>query len=89
MGGTPTTAVRNALGFFSGRLAPDYGVGSARSGLIEYLNVPTLLGMIVSGGAATLAELQSIYGLEDAYNLSEIIMVDAHNRQVKPARGRN
>lgn len=35
--------------------------------------------MIVSADRATLSELQTEYGLEDAYNLGEIILVDSHN----------
>ena len=37
--------------------------------------------MIVSDGKATLHELQSVYGVRDAYSLSEVIAVDAHNRR--------
>lgn len=37
--------------------------------------------MIVSDGKATLHELQSVYGVRDAYNLTEVISVDAHNRR--------
>jgi hypothetical protein len=36
--------------------------------------------MIVSADKATLRELQTDYGLEDAYDLAEIILVDSHNR---------
>lgn len=32
-----------------------------------------LIGRIVTGGMATLAELNSIYSLEDAYKLDEIL----------------
>jgi hypothetical protein len=38
--------------------------------------------VIVSNGRATLAELQSVYGLEDAYDLLEIIQVDAYNEEL-------
>jgi hypothetical protein len=37
--------------------------------------------MIVSSGLATLAELQSVYGVKDAYQLCEVIAIDAHNRR--------
>jgi len=36
---------------------------------------------------ATLAELQSTYGLEDAYNLLELVAVDAHNQRASVDRG--
>lgn len=37
--------------------------------------------MIVSDGKATLNELQSVYGVRDAFNLAEVISVDVHNRR--------
>ena len=55
-------------------------------GLIRYVNVPPLIGALVSGDRATLWELQSVYGVMDAYNLLEIMMVDEHNeRKAKAA----
>lgn len=38
--------------------------------------------MIVSAKLATLVELQTIYGVEDCYNLAEIVLVDVHNHNV-------
>ncbi len=35
--------------------------------------------MIVSSRVATLRELQTVYGLEDLYNLAEVVVVDRHN----------
>ena len=43
--------------------------------------------MVVSSGLATLHELQTVYGVEDCYNLAEIVSVDNHNRA--QAHGRN
>lgn len=37
--------------------------------------------MIVSSEHATLNELQTVYGVQDAYNLAELIAVDVHNRR--------
>jgi len=48
---------------------------------VDYVNLPPLIGMIISGGKATLYELQSVYGVRDAFNLCEVIAVDAHNRR--------
>ena len=31
---------------------------------------------------ATLAELQTVYGMPDLYDMLEVIMIDAHNRRV-------
>lgn len=42
--------------------------------------------MVVSCDKATLAELQSVYGLEDLYDLIEIITVDARNARIMQER---
>ncbi len=44
--------------------------------------MPTRIGVIVSSGKATLAELDSVYSLEDAYLLLDVILVDAHNQRM-------
>jgi hypothetical protein len=76
MGGTETS-----LGFFSRRRAlrinrQGGGGGKAQA---EYANVPKIIGIIVGRRLATLHELQTIYGEEDAHNLLEIIAIDAAN----------
>lgn len=38
--------------------------------------------MILSSDKARLCELQTIYGLEDLYNLAEIVVIDRHNMNV-------
>lgn len=45
--------------------------------------------MIVSADKASLRELQSVYGLEDAYDLAEIILVDRHNRNAAQVNGKH
>lgn len=40
-----------------------------------------MIGLPVSRGLATLAELQTVYGLEDAWDMLEIISVDNHNQR--------
>jgi len=42
----------------------------------------------VSAGKATLHECDTIYGIEDIYDMIEIILVDAHNHaaMTKPQR---
>lgn len=37
--------------------------------------MPPLIGNLVSGGMATLAELQTIYTLEDAFMLQEVLLL--------------
>jgi hypothetical protein len=43
--------------------------------------------VIVSRQLATLHELQTIYGLEDAYDMLEIILVDNHNEALAYKKG--
>jgi hypothetical protein len=43
--------------------------------------VPRVIGTVVSADKATLIELQSIYGVKDAYDLLEVILVDATNQR--------
>lgn len=60
-------------------------------GLTNYVNVPRVIGALISGGMATLWELQSVYGIMDAYNLLEVMTVDTANqrRADKWARRKN
>lgn len=44
-----------------------------------------MIGTLVSAKAATLHELQTVYGIEDAYDLLEIAVIDSQN-QVKHER---
>ena len=50
--------------------------------MIEYLNVSRAVGAVVSSGMATLRDLDEVYGLDDLYDMLEIISVDAHNNRV-------
>ena len=58
----------------------DLGGGDAGADLIDYTNVPRTIGHIVSSRLATLHELDSVYSLQDAYLMLEVMRVDAHNR---------
>jgi hypothetical protein len=49
---------------------------------IEYKNVPMTIGLALSAKMATLNELQTVYGLEDVYDMLEIASVDAHNQNL-------
>lgn len=44
--------------------------------------MPRTIAAAVSSGLATLHELDTVYGLEDLWNLIEIHTVDTHNRNV-------
>lgn len=75
----------SANGFSAGRKAIDIHklsivASGPRPELLDYPNIPRLIGVIVSNGRATLHELDTVYGWEDAYDLLEIIVVDNNNR---------
>lgn len=42
----------------------------------------------MSSRLATLHELQTVYGLKDAYDLHEIVLVNAHNQREMNKRNR-
>lgn len=49
---------------------------------MQYENVPSIVGTVISRGLATLHEIDTVYGTQDLYDLLEIIAVDAHNQHV-------
>ena len=49
--------------------------------LRRYANISGIIGAVVSGKLATLHELETVYSLEDAHTLLEIIEIDAANRR--------
>ena len=73
---------RIASGFFAGRQSVEIDAGETKRGMIEYVNVSRAIGAVVSSGMATLRDLDEAYGLEDVYDMLEIISVDAHNSRV-------
>lgn len=79
-------ASRATPGFFSTRTRIDFGIraiiAEPRSGLVNYQNVPPLIAALVSSKIVTLHELQTVYGILDAHNLLEIVMVDRHNESI-------
>lgn len=46
------------------------------------MNVPPLIHMVVSNGRATMAELETVLGIEALHDLVEILRVDWHNERV-------
>lgn len=54
----------------------------APGGLIDYVNVPPLLGMAISGQPELLAHLSTTLGLEDLHDILEVRRIDAHNARV-------
>lgn len=55
---------------------------SAIRGIVNYGNICGILGVLVSKKMATLNDLQTVYSLEDAYLLYEIITVDNYNERI-------
>lgn len=62
---------------------------SKLSSAAQYENVSQLIGQIVSSKMATYYELSTVYGLEDALNLYEILAVDAYNKYVTSESNKN
>lgn len=50
--------------------------------LRDYVNVRSLIGTMISTKTASLRELQTFYGVKDAYDMLEVLSVDAHNQRV-------
>jgi hypothetical protein len=53
--------------------------GDAGLDLLESLNIPRAVGIVVSRGKATWGELTTILGTEDLYDLLELLMIEDHN----------
>ncbi len=51
--------------------------------------MPTLIAKVVDSGYATLHELQTIYGLEDLWDLFEVNAVSQHNEYLAVKRANN
>jgi hypothetical protein len=47
--------------------------------LRPYPNIPPTIGRAASSGLATLAELDSVYGVEDLYDILEISIINDNN----------
>ena len=51
--------------------------------------MPSTIGAVLSSRLASLVDLQTTLGLEDVYDLLEVLAVDAHNRRVAARRPEN
>jgi hypothetical protein len=68
-------------GFFASRRAlhlPRHH-GGQKYDPVGYKNVSKVIGTLISKRVATLHELDTVYGVEDAYNLLEVVIVEGHN----------
>ena len=50
--------------------------------MIEYPSVSGLIGVVISKRLATLFELQTIYSLDDLYDMYEVILVNNYNESL-------
>ena len=50
--------------------------------MIEYPTVSGLVGVVISKKMATLFELQTIYSLDDLYDMYEVILVNNYNESL-------
>ncbi|EDN2087171.1 hypothetical protein GHW83_16845 [Salmonella enterica] len=48
--------------------------------MVDYVNVPRTIATVISSGKASKVELDSVLGVQDLWDLLEIIQVDAHNQ---------
>jgi hypothetical protein len=46
------------------------------------VNVTVAIGTVISSRLATLHELDTVYGVEDLYDLIEVLAIDAHNQSL-------
>ena len=44
--------------------------------------MPRIIGTLMSHDKATLDQLRTVYSVEDAYLMLEVIMVDIHNKKI-------
>ena len=75
-----------ARGFFDRRQSTGITPVPLTVSLYDYVNVSPIIGAVVSSKLATLHELQTVYGAEDAYDLLEIATVDSHNQRLLNTR---
>jgi hypothetical protein len=54
-------------------------------GMLEYRNLPRMIGAVISANKATLNECETIYSVEDIYLMLEVISIDVHNRRAAEA----
>ncbi|EBI9530316.1 transcription elongation factor GreA [Salmonella enterica subsp. enterica] len=50
--------------------------------MVDYVNVPRTIATVISSGKASKVELDSVLGVQDLWDLLEIIQVDTHNERV-------
>lgn len=61
-------------------MRPLAGGAAAGKTLATYANVTSAIGVLLSTRMATLHELDTVYGMADAYNMLEVVQVDDYNK---------
>ena len=72
-----------AHGFFEGRRPLSLQRlpgGGQQKGFAEYLNLSAVVGTLLSKRMATLHELDTVYGVQDVYDMLEVITIDNYNQ---------
>ena len=65
----------------------DVNLGNADGDYLNYPNVPSTVGFIISSDKSMLAPLCTLLGTEDLWDIMEVIQVDAHNRRLRERQG--
>lgn len=76
-------------GFFYRRKTIDLYFPKPQDWTESYVNLPPLISVLISSKQATLNELNTIYGLEDALDMYEIVAVDSYNQLMANERANN
>ena len=56
--------------------------------MASYVNVPPIIGAVISNKLATLYELETVYSYNDLLNLYEIIIIRVANEQIISKRAK-
>ena len=68
--------------FFKTRRVIDFGPNGDSHQYLQYKNIPQSIGAVVSSRMASLHDLQTIHGMEDVYDMIEVLNVDNHNQNI-------
>lgn len=63
-------------------MAGDSGFEDLPGGLLDYVNVPPTIGMLISWRPELIGPLSTTLGLEDMHDLLEVRRIDLHNARV-------
>ena len=58
-----------------------YGAESSYN-FLSYVNVPRTIASLLSAKVATLHELDTVYGMEDVFDMLEVLIIDSENARI-------